>query len=78
MSKYGVISGPHFPVFSPNTGKYRPEITPHLDIFQAVNGAYTLSQKMSYQTNKVLLVRDAPLYIFAIEERPTVNFFFFF
>ena len=26
MSKYVVISGPYFPVFSPNTGKYGPEI----------------------------------------------------
>ena len=26
MSKYGVISGWYFPVFSPNTGKYGPEI----------------------------------------------------
>ena len=24
VSKYGVISGPYFPVFSPNKGKYRP------------------------------------------------------
>ena len=24
-------------VFSPNTGKYGPEITPHLDTFHAVN-----------------------------------------
>ena len=24
-SKYGVFSGPYFPVFSPNTGKYGPE-----------------------------------------------------
>ena len=33
LSKYGVISGPHFPVFvfSPNTGKYGPEITPYLN-----------------------------------------------
>ena len=36
MSKYGVISGPYFPVFSPNTGKYGPEITPYLDTFYAV------------------------------------------
>ena len=35
-SKYGVISGPCFPVFSPNTEKYGPEITPHLDTFHAV------------------------------------------
>ena len=31
-----VISSPHFPVFSPNTGKYGPEITPYLDTFHAV------------------------------------------
>ena len=36
VSKYGVISGPYFPVFGPNTGKYGPEITLHLDIFHAV------------------------------------------
>ena len=37
VSKYGVISGPYFPVFSPNTGKYGPEITPYLDTFHVVN-----------------------------------------
>ena len=36
MSKYGVISGPYFSVFGLNTGKYRPEITPYLDTFHAV------------------------------------------
>ena len=48
VSKYGVISGPYFPVFglntersnlsvfSPNTGKYGPEINPYLDTFHAV------------------------------------------
>ena len=36
VSKYGVISGPYFPVFSPNTGKKGPEITPHLDTFHTV------------------------------------------
>ena len=36
MSKYGIISGLYFPSFSPNTGKYRPEITPYLDTFHAV------------------------------------------
>ena len=47
-SKYGVISGPYFPVFglnmersnlsvfSPNTGKYGPEINAYLDTFHAV------------------------------------------
>ena len=47
MSKYGVFSGPYFPafglnterysVFSPDAGKYRPEKTPYLDPFHAVN-----------------------------------------
>ena len=42
MSKYGVISGPYFPVlglsvFSPNKRKYRPEITPYLNTFYAVD-----------------------------------------
>ena len=35
-SKYGVISGPYFPVFGQNTGKYGPEITPYLATFHAV------------------------------------------
>ena len=37
MSKYGVISGPYFPAFGLNTGKYGPEITPYLDTFHAVS-----------------------------------------
>ena len=36
MSKYGVISGPYFPVFSSNIGQYGPEITPYLNTFHAV------------------------------------------
>ena len=30
------ISGPYFPLFSPNTGKCGPEITLYLDTFHAV------------------------------------------
>ena len=45
MSKYGVISGPYFPIFSPNTGKYRPEITLWLDTCQAV--------KLSFKTGAI-------------------------
>ena len=37
MSKYRVISGPYFPVFSLNAGKYGPEINPYLDTFHVVN-----------------------------------------
>ena len=36
MSKYGVFSSPFFPVFGLNTGKYRPEKTPHLCTFYVV------------------------------------------
>ena len=36
MSKYGVISGPYFPAFGLNTGKYGPEIAPYLGTFHAV------------------------------------------
>ena len=36
MSKFGVIPGPYFPVLSPNTKKYGPEIIPYLDTFHAV------------------------------------------
>ena len=36
MSKYGVFSGPYFPVLSPNTGKYGPEKFPYLDSFHVV------------------------------------------
>ena len=36
LFKYGVISGPYFPVFGLNTGKYGPEITPYLDTYHAV------------------------------------------
>ena len=36
VSKYGVISGPYFPVFRLNTAKYGPEMTPYLDTFHAV------------------------------------------
>ena len=36
MSIYGVFSGPHFPVYSPNTRKNGPEKTPYLDTFHAL------------------------------------------
>ena len=47
LFKYGVISGPYFPVFGlnterygVNTGKYGPEITPYPDTFHAVLPTY--------------------------------------
>ena len=37
VSKYGVFSGPYFPVFRLNTGKCGTEKTPCLDTFHAVS-----------------------------------------
>ena len=37
MFKYGVSSGPYFPVFSLNMGNDGPEKTPYLDNFHAVD-----------------------------------------
>ena len=45
MSKYGVFSGPYFPVFGPNTGKYGPENTPYLETLGAVLVKMFLSKK---------------------------------
>ena len=36
MFKYGVFSGPYFPVFGLNTGTYGPEKTPYLGTFEEV------------------------------------------
>ena len=36
VSKCGIFSGLHFPVFSPSTGKYGPEKNTYLDTFRAV------------------------------------------
>ena len=54
MSKYGVLSGPYFPVFSLNTGKYGPEKTPYLDTFHAV---YTKEKPISYEQDTVIVKR---------------------
>ena len=40
VSKYGVSSGPYFPVFSPNTGQCGPEKTLYLDTVHAVYDFY--------------------------------------
>ena len=45
MSKYGVISGPYFPVFGLNTEKYGPEKSPYFDTFHAVLDLLKISIK---------------------------------
>ena len=41
VSKYGIVSGPYFPIFGLNTGKYRPEITRYFDTFHTVATSHT-------------------------------------
>ena len=36
VSKHGVFSSPHFPLFGLNIEKYGPEKTPYLNSFHAV------------------------------------------
>ena len=54
VSKYGVISGPYFPVFSPNTGKYGPEITPYLDTFSRSAGFIEILQRFQLNYSALL------------------------
>ena len=56
MPKYGSFSGPHFPVFSPNTGKYGPEKIPYLDTFHAV----------------ILLISSCPMNGVKVEKLPII------
>ena len=50
-SKYGVSSGPYFPVFGLNTGKYGPEKTPYLNTFHAVIGQKDLKRDKHFSVN---------------------------
>ena len=52
VSKYGVISGPYFPLFGLNTEKYGPEIIPYLDTFHAVMVSIRHSKKINHSTQK--------------------------
>ena len=54
MPKYGGFSGPYFPTFGLNDGKYGPEETPYLDTFHAVtdSGIDRLVTKYFMMSNK--------------------------
>ena len=56
MSKYGVISGPYYPVFGPQTGKYGPGKTLYLDTFHAVilSGDSPETKRKLYLSPKML------------------------
>ena len=49
MSKCGVFTGPYFPEFGLNTGKYGPEKSSYLDSFHTV--FYLIGQKEMIMNN---------------------------
>ena len=46
LSKYGVFSGPYFPVFGQNTGKYGSEKTPYMDTSHTVKSFLSYYSKL--------------------------------
>ena len=54
--KYGVISGPYFPVFGLNTRKYGPEITPYSDTFHAVDVRMTFIHRYSETLEQLAMI----------------------
>ena len=65
VSKYRVISGSYFPVFSPNTEKCEPEITPYLNTFYAVICFHlqylTTTSKLLFHRGKSFIIYHVPL-----------------
>ena len=81
MSKYGVISGPYFPVFSPtNTGKYGQEITPYLETFHAVLRLWKSLRKrpnfltFAFLTNTFLWVKLVSYHPIILRSIPTIDY----
>ena len=70
MFRYGIISGPYFCVFSPNIGKYGPEITPYLDTFHAVHMLLIFNSEDHGEGNRSTLIcpliylRQNQIYLF--------------
>ena len=52
VSKYGVFSGPYFPVVSPNTGKSWSEKTLYLHTFHAVQVNFNTKAKYFWDIDK--------------------------
>ena len=71
VSKYGVFSGPHFPVFSPNTGKYGPEKTPYLDTSRSVYLPLLWSTINHWSNISWFIQYPAGIYVFKVENRNT-------
>ena len=68
---------PYLSEFSPNTGKYGPEITPYLDIFYAVQLHYL--GIVSLKVAKQLLIQSTfSLWLLMISTTWSINFQMFF
>ena len=69
VSKYDVISGPYFPVFSPSTGKYGSEITPFLDTFHILLMFESVVKYSNFFNSKLLWKIDYIQYIHPFQVR---------
>ena len=58
MSKYGVFSGPFFPVFNPNTGIYRPEETSYFCTFHTVTGIQRKKKYINYHISNHRIIKQ--------------------
>ena len=56
MSKYGVISDPYYPVFSPNTKNYGLEITSYLDTFHSVISTFSTKETLKLDSEAQFLL----------------------
>ena len=63
VSKYGVISGPYFPVFGVDTGKYGPKISSYLDTFHARYGI-SFPSKNTLNYAKIMNSKNFPHFSF--------------
>ena len=64
VSKYGVISGPYFPVFGVDTGKYGPKISSYLDTFHARYGI-SFPSKNTLNYAKIMNSKSSPILVFS-------------
>ena len=67
MSKYGVISGPYFPVFNPNAGKYGLETTTYLDTFHAVTAFFFTKAHNVYKSHNIHDITSCPVIKYFLE-----------
>ena len=67
------FSGPYFPVFSPNTGKYGSEKTPYLDTFHTAASSTVLSNSEQVTNKPAQKYKVRQKIIFVTKEKVLVN-----